>query len=128
MPNAGYRPQGPHVQINKVVSHDAVQTTLQVVPVPDEGVYRLEVEVMGLRTDGIFPANRPSACYTRHARIANTGGHVTVYRPEADLTSQDDLSWRVFLDPWSANVRVSVQGGAGATVSWTAVSRLFVQL
>lgn len=128
MPNAGYRPSGPPRQINRIVTFDNHKTQGQLISVPDEGVYRLMVEFMARRSDGNYPAARPSACYNRTARIENTNGHVRVIRPEADLTSQDDLSWKVFMDPFSENVMVSVAGGVGATVEWTITSRLYVQL
>jgi len=128
MPNAGYRPQGPKRQINRIMSFDDVKTQAQLVAVPDDGVYKLEVEFAALRSDGNFSEKRPSAWYTRTARVENTNGNLRVLRPEADLTSQDDLGWKVFLDPFSENVMISVQGSMGTTVSWTVTSRLYVQL
>lgn len=128
MPNAGYRPEGPHLQIARVTTNDAAKTPIQVIPVPDEGVYQLDLRIFGLRTGGSQGPVKGSACYNRSARITNTGGQVTVFGPETKLTSQDDKTWRVYVEPWSNNVQVSVQGSVGSAVNWTAEARLFVQL
>lgn len=129
MPNAGYRPQGPEPQVSRLTTFNGAKTALQVVAVPDEGVFRFEVEIFASRLAGINGADGDCAIYNRVARVKNLHGQVSVYSVHTPVTSEDPhVGWKVYVEPWSANVQVSVQGASGVQVAWTAVSRLHVQL
>lgn len=128
MPNADYRPLGTPAMINKVSTSDASSTQAQLVPIPSDGVYQLESQVLAARTGGSSGAPGDSACYNRTVRVKRVSGTVTIPRLQSSYTDEDQRTWRVDFQAFGQNVKISVQGSAANTINWTVVSRLYKQL
>jgi hypothetical protein len=102
-------------QKSEVQTTDGTETAIASVVLLDNSVYSIEVDVVGLQSDG---ANRASyRIISTFYRYAGGGaaaqGTATLVHVE-----ESDINWDVALTPNGNNIDVNVTGYAATTINW----------
>jgi hypothetical protein len=104
----------PFYDTPTVVTTNAAPTTLVSIPVPDDAVYLLTLDVVGIRTDV-----NDRGGYRRAVVVYRSGGPAIIEGIiETSLTRGSNLIWDVVIEVSGNNALVIVTGAIGSTIKW----------
>lgn len=85
-----------------------------------DGMYSLDLKVVGLRTSGVGGTPGDGCVLHRQARLRRWGGTLTLLAVQSTYTSRDDINYNVSFNISGSNLLVTVIGPSGQTIKWTA--------
>jgi len=102
---------------NTVTTSDATLTTIATIPLTDNTVYFINVDIVARRTDA-----PDRAVYKRYRAFYREGGGgaTALGAMRNRFTEESDTSWTVQMNVSGNNVLIQVQGAAAKNVNWAA--------
>lgn len=103
---------------SKVLTTNAVATTLFDIAVPTDSVVHIQSEVVARQTGGGAGTAGDGAVYIRDIHAKNIAGVASILSNQTSYTSEDNVAWDNTYAASGANVRSTVTGEAAKNVSW----------
>lgn len=97
---------------------DATETLLASVATTTDSVEIIKALIVARRTGGSAGSSDDCATYERTVRVKNVAGTVTIFDPQSDYTSEDQIGWSVPIVVNGTHVEFHGIGAVNNNVSW----------